>query len=506
MSAKYENYITGDDGTQAFYETTKWEGQSFTPSVSHYITSVKVKIKKYDSEAAPGTITLTLKATDVDGKPTSTALATGTTDGDTLTTAWEWREITLGDSVFLAASTKYAFYLESETDDSSHPVIWSYDSTSPSYTGGNRIYTEDEGVSWTVSTGQDFMFEEWGEGGITSPSVTTQAASSVTATTATGNGNVTNLGYPTATQHGHCWSTSPNPTTADSKTENGAPTATGAYTSSITGLTSDTLYYCRAYVTNSGGTFYGVNVTFTASAGVPILSSSYATEVMGTTAVGHGAIVSFGGSAVTQHGVCWAETENPTTADDKTTEGATAVLGWFQSQMTSLTPNTTYHYRPYATNSSGTGYGTDGTFTTLVAGVPIVTTQYMTDVQPTKATGHGTIESIGGAAVTQHGHCWHTSYNPTTANSKTTNGAGAVGAFFSAITGLTAGTDYYCRAYATNSYGTAYGNNTIILAVEPPVPPGPTPDAIPGEIAILDEYLVYKDKDGTPRAILGVEF
>ncbi len=99
---------------------------------------------------------------------------------------------------------------------------------------------------------------------IYNPIVTTQAVTEIVSTTATGNGTIVNLGGPTATQHGHCWSITSPPTIFDSKTENGVPSATGAFTSSITGLTSATIYYIRAYATNSEGTAYGEQVTFIA--------------------------------------------------------------------------------------------------------------------------------------------------------------------------------------------------------------------------------------------------
>ncbi|PKQ63530.1 hypothetical protein BZG02_09150 [Labilibaculum filiforme] len=93
--------------------------------------------------------------------------------------------------------------------------------------------------------------------------VTTQSISSITTTTATANGSIPDLGSPNPTQHGVCWNTSGTPTVADSKTEEGAITATGAFDSDITGLISGTTYYVRAYATNSAGTSYGSQVSFT---------------------------------------------------------------------------------------------------------------------------------------------------------------------------------------------------------------------------------------------------
>lgn len=79
------------------------------------------------------------------------------------------------------------------------------------------------------------------------------------------------------------------------------------------------------------------------------------------------------------------------------------------------------------------------------------------------ATSGGNITSDGGASVTTRGVCWNTSQNPTTTNLKTTDGSGT-GSFTSLITGLTSGSIYYVRAYATNQTGTVYGNENRFIA------------------------------------------
>jgi len=99
----------------------------------------------------------------------------------------------------------------------------------------------------------------------TAPTVSTQAISSISTTSATGNGNITALGTTNPTAHGVCWNTAGTPTTSDSKVDNGAASATGAFTASMTGLSPNTTYYVRAYATNTGGTSYGGQVSFTTS-------------------------------------------------------------------------------------------------------------------------------------------------------------------------------------------------------------------------------------------------
>ncbi|NVN92849.1 MAG: DUF1566 domain-containing protein, partial [Desulfuromonadales bacterium] len=95
----------------------------------------------------------------------------------------------------------------------------------------------------------------------TAPSVSTAAISAISQTTATGGGNVTSGGGDTVTARGVCWGISANPTTAGSHTTNGS--GTGVFTSAIGGLAAYTTYHVRAYATNSGGTTYGDDISFT---------------------------------------------------------------------------------------------------------------------------------------------------------------------------------------------------------------------------------------------------
>ncbi len=125
-----------------------------------------------------------------------------------------------------------------------------------------------------------------------------------------------------------------------------------------------------------------------------------------------------------------------------------------------------------AANGDYTDYSTEGyddgyiyTYTGGGAsGTATVTTQACTNTTAYSSTGHGLYSARGDSSVTQHGHCWSTSANPTTAlSTKTTNGAAPnLGQFQSAITGLTPGTTYYVVAYATNTQGTHYGSDVTI--------------------------------------------
>jgi hypothetical protein len=95
------------------------------------------------------------------------------------------------------------------------------------------------------------------------PGLTTTAASSITSTSASSGGNIIIDGGGTVTAYGVCWSTAANPTTANSHTADGS--GTGTFTSSLTGLTLGNTYFVRAYATNSVGTAYGNEISFTAA-------------------------------------------------------------------------------------------------------------------------------------------------------------------------------------------------------------------------------------------------
>lgn len=89
--------------------------------------------------------------------------------------------------------------------------------------------------------------------------------------------------------------------------------------------------------------------------------------------------------------------------------------------------------------------------------VPTITTTEVTSVTYNSAVSGGLVTTDAGSTVTARGVCWSTNVDPTVADQKTTNGAG-IGSFSSIITGLSANTSYYVRAYATNAEGTGYGS------------------------------------------------
>ncbi len=395
------------------------------------------------------------------------------------------------------------------------------------------------------------------------PNTSTTAVTDITQTTASSGGNVLSDGGDYITNRGVCWSTSANPTTADSHTTDGS--GTGVFESSLTGLTANTIYYVRAYVTNIIGTAYGDEVSFTTLSPRACGDSITINHLAGAVApvdktVTYGTVANVPGEL----SKCWITSnlgaDQQATAVNDATE---ASAGWYwqfnrmqgyKHDGTNRTPNTTwinpidedldwqaandpcalelgdgwrlpsytewfnvdasggwndlngpwnsglklhaagflwlnsgdldtrgssgnYHSSSQADNTrngtlyfiSSDCYAGQGNFksfainirclndSTIVPTIPTVTTASVSNITQTTATSGGEVTSEGDAPVSACGVCWSTIAIPTTNDSHTTDGSGT-GVFESILSGLTANTLYYMRAYATNSIGTAYGN------------------------------------------------
>ena len=228
------------------------------------------------------------------------------------------------------------------------------------------------------------------------------------------------------TARGVCWSTSQNPTISGNHTTDG--TGTGSFTSSISGLSPNTTYYVRAYATNSVGTAYGEQRSFTTSCNTVTVSIS------GTTNINYGGSTTLTASGASSYR--WS------------TGATTAAI--------TVSPTTTTTYTVTGTDTYGCT-GTRSVTVTVNGTVPTVSTNTVTNIAATSASCGGNVTSNGGANVTARGVCWSTSQNPTISDSHTTDGSGTE-SFTSSISGLSPNTTYYVRAYATNSVGTAYGN------------------------------------------------
>lgn len=285
------------------------------------------------------------------------------------------------------------------------------------------------------------------------PTITVSDVRDITSISAVAGGEVLSDGGAEITSRGVCWSSINNtPTIADSKTSDG--TGLGIFTSLITGLTPGTTYYMRAYATNSAGTAYYSQSPFKTLALASEISTSAVSLNTSISFVTGGNIANDGGSFITAKGVCWSRIQNPTILDNKTFDGTG--IGSFTSSILGLSPNTTYYFRAYASNSIGTAYGNQLTFTTL-SEIPVLHTVAISALKTNAVISGGKILSDGGASNSESGVCWATTQNPTIADSRTKD-TPINGNYVSSITGLVPNTLYYLRAYATNIVGTGYGN------------------------------------------------
>ena len=283
------------------------------------------------------------------------------------------------------------------------------------------------------------------------PTVVTSAASEITKNSAIVGGNVVSDGGLEVTERGVYYSMSANPIETGTKVECGS--GLGEFTYNLTDLQTGAIYYVCAYAKNKFGIAYGEEISFVCEA-LPTITTTQPTDVSYTSATVGGNVTDNGGLEVTERGVVYGTNQKPTTADSKVTNDSG--LGQFTCNLTDLQDGTIYYVRAYAVNAKGTAYGEEVSFTTKQQFVPTIVTTQPTNVAYNSATVGGNVTNDGGAEVTERGIVYATTQNPTTAESKVSNGSG-LGEFTYNLTDLQDGTTYYARAYAINEKGTAYG-------------------------------------------------
>jgi hypothetical protein len=195
------------------------------------------------------------------------------------------------------------------------------------------------------------------------PLVTTSDISEITRFTAISGGDISNIGASEIIERGVCWSNIVLPTILNDKTVDS--TGPGSFTSKITELNPNTIYQIRAYASNSLGTSYGETKTFTTILQeAPVVTTNGITLITASSCRSGGYIKDYGGAAEVSYGVCWSKNHNPTTSDN-TNIPIIKMTGHFYNDIGGLVPSTTYYLRAFATNSVGTGYGDEVSFTTI---------------------------------------------------------------------------------------------------------------------------------------------
>ena len=266
-------------------------------------------------------------------------------------------------------------------------------------------------------------------------------------------GDVKSDGGETILERGICWATKTKPTILDSTIR--VSGTIGLFNTTLKNLIPNRQYYVRAFAKNKHGIVYGEEDAFKTTTSTALVNTLNVSSIGQTTAIVNGSITNDGGSVVTQRGFCSNISPLPTIANNVANSGSG--IGNFSASLSGLTPGRTYYVRAFAINSRGTSYGQQLTFTTPSVVLPLLTTIQVGSITATTASSGGVISNDGGGAVIQRGVCWSTSTSPTIANNRTINGSG-IGSFSSLLSPLLTNTFYYVRAYATNSVGTAYGN------------------------------------------------
>jgi uncharacterized protein (TIGR02145 family) len=291
------------------------------------------------------------------------------------------------------------------------------------------------------------------------PFLTTTEVTDIATTSAKSGGTISFDGNAPIIANGVCWSETTNPQVTDSMTVDG--TETGQYVSTLGKLSPGKTYHVRAYATNSAGTGYGDVLLFTTLGQLPVATTLEATNISTSGATLNGTVsaqylsteVAFEYGSDVNYNKTITAVPSPVNGNTNTNVAAF---------ISGLTSGSTYHFRIKTSNLLGTTYGFDKTFKTesIPIGIPLLNTSPITDISTTTAKCGGSITDDNRGPIIERGVCWDTIPNPARTGFHTSDGTGP-GGFTSTLTGLTANSKYYVRAYATNSAGTGYGNEII---------------------------------------------
>lgn len=245
---------------------------------------------------------------------------------------------------------------------------------------------------------------------------------------------------------------------------NSFPNKTNTQKNAMSNISTGTVIWCSDCGTRGQMQVYN-GYEWTDLTGAPALSNDISFGAISTSNISSNTasititINTDGGNTITARGVVWNTSINPTIALSTKTSSGTGT-GTINASLTGLTASTVYYVRTYATNANGTVYGNEISFTTTGI-IPSLTTTAASSININGFTTGGNISSDGGNLVTYRGICWSTSANPTINDNRILSGTGT-GTFTITLSNLNVATTYYVRAFATNSAGTAYGNQQTI--------------------------------------------
>lgn len=168
MATLYESY-TGTHTYSWWSQNTIWGCMTFTPQISHSLTAIRLYLMKYGS---PGTVTISIRATDVNGAPTGGDLAIASTfQGNDLLTSMAWKEIAM-NAVRVTAGIMYAIVIRVLAGDGSNFIYYAghrQTNGETMYSGGSICSSSNSGSTWTIydgsggQTDDDALFQDWGD-------------------------------------------------------------------------------------------------------------------------------------------------------------------------------------------------------------------------------------------------------------------------------------------------------------------------------------------------------
>ncbi len=283
------------------------------------------------------------------------------------------------------------------------------------------------------------------------PEVTTGAASAITATSATLNGNLVAIGSAASATVGFLYGTSP--TLAGATNYTVGTHAVGAFSYGLTSLTAGTNYYYAAWA-NGAGFSQGTIQTFTAGVYPPTVTTAPASAINGTGATLNGNLADLGSASTVTVGFLWG-TSSTLVGAANVTVGPLTATGAFTKVLTGLATGTTYYFQAWA---SGSRFVSGAILNFAPVASPTVTTSAATAVSSTSATLNGNAAALGSASYVTVGFLWGTDSGLAGAANVTVGPISQVGTFNATVTGLTAGTTYYFAAWAS---GAGFSEGTI---------------------------------------------
>ena len=225
---------------------------------------------------------------------------------------------------------------------------------------------------WGNKTSQTFSVAG---SNVTIPTLSSPTSASISNTSAVLGGNISSVGNGTITESGVFYSLTNGFADGAGTKITGAATATGAFTVPVSGLSAGTTYYYKAFATNSAGTGYTSQGTFTTASVVvvaPTISNPAIVAANTTSATLTANISSDGGDALAEKGFYWSTTNGFANGAGTKVVASGTLTGSYSSSIGSLTPATTYYFKGFATNSAGTSYTSQATFTTASVNGPVI--------------------------------------------------------------------------------------------------------------------------------------